>query len=137
MTFTYRRTIFLGDTDAAGVVYFAGAMQMCHEAYEESLAVKNIKLQRLITENRIGLPIVNASINFFRPMFCGDRIHIDLIATQTSEQEFAVAYEVFFPLTPEKTLVRANTKHICINSETRQRLTLPQEIISWLNSYLK
>lgn len=137
MTFSYRRTVYLGDTDAAGVVYFATAMQMCHEAYEESLAANKINLQQLIREDRIAIPIVNASINFFRPMFCGDRLQIDLVKTQIGEHEFAIAYEIILPSNPEKTLVRANTKHICIEPKTRCRVMLPENIVFWLNSYLK
>ena len=38
MPFTYERTIHFADTDAAGVVFFANYLRLCHEAYEEALA---------------------------------------------------------------------------------------------------
>jgi 1,4-dihydroxy-2-naphthoyl-CoA hydrolase len=137
MTFSYRRTVYLGDTDAAGVVYFASAMHICHEAYEESLAAREINLQQLIKEDKIAIPIISASINFFRPMFCGDRLQIDLVTTQISEHEFTVGYQIILPLNPEKTLVQATTKHICIDARTRSRILLPKTIMFWLNSYSK
>ncbi|MDJ0549913.1 MAG: 1,4-dihydroxy-2-naphthoyl-CoA hydrolase, partial [Microcystis aeruginosa] len=33
---SYERLIYLADTDAAGVVYFAHLLSICHEAYEFS-----------------------------------------------------------------------------------------------------
>ena len=48
--FDYRRRIYLGDTDAAGVVYFAKGLEICHEAYEESLAKAGINLNQMIRE---------------------------------------------------------------------------------------
>jgi len=36
MPFTYSRTVHFADTDAAGVVFFANFLAICHEAYEES-----------------------------------------------------------------------------------------------------
>ena len=41
MPFTYERTIRLGDTDAAGIMFFANYLVLCHEAYEASLAAAN------------------------------------------------------------------------------------------------
>jgi hypothetical protein len=38
MPFSYVRTVRLADTDAAGVVYFARTLSICHEAYEAALA---------------------------------------------------------------------------------------------------
>ena len=46
MTFTYSRQIYLSDTDAAGVVYFAKGLEICHQAYEESLAEAGISLNQ-------------------------------------------------------------------------------------------
>ncbi|MFS8118916.1 MAG: acyl-CoA thioesterase, partial [Microcoleus sp.] len=45
MSFSYTRTVRFQDTDAAGVVYFANVLAMCHEAYEASLAASGINLK--------------------------------------------------------------------------------------------
>ena len=34
MAFAYYYTVRFQDTDAAGVVYFANVLRICHEAYE-------------------------------------------------------------------------------------------------------
>jgi 1,4-dihydroxy-2-naphthoyl-CoA hydrolase len=135
MAFSHPRTVYLADTDAAGVVYFACAMNMCHEAYEESLAAANISLQQLITDLEIAIPIVQAEINFFRPMFCGDKLLINLVTQQLSDNEFTVDYDIVLASSSEKKLARGNTKHVCINPATRTRVKLPQTIIDWLKQY--
>ena len=95
MTFDYLRRIYLSDTDAAGVVYFARGLEICHEAYEESLAEAGISIKELIREEKIALPIVHAEIDFLRPIFCGDRIQVSLNASLINDSEFAIAYKIF------------------------------------------
>ena len=79
MTFTYTRTVRFKDTDAAGVVYFANVLAMCHEACEESLASSGINLKVFFSNSSVTIPIVHASVDFLRPMFCGDQLLINLI----------------------------------------------------------
>jgi 1,4-dihydroxy-2-naphthoyl-CoA hydrolase len=137
MAFSHPRTVYLADTDAAGVVYFACVMNMCHEAYEESLAAANISLQQLITDLELAIPIVHAEINFFRPMFCGDKLLINLVAQQLSDNEFTVNYEIILASSSDKKLAQGNTQHVCINPITRTRVKLPQAIIDWLKQYTR
>lgn len=132
MTFFYSRTVYLGDTDAAGVVYFASGMQMCHEAYEESLAEAGISLGEMLTARKFALPIVHGEINFFNPIFCSDKLQIHLIAEQIKDSEFAITYKIFSASNLEKILVTATTKHVGINPTTRNRVGLPKAILDWI-----
>ncbi|GAB4226822.1 MAG: thioesterase family protein [Stanieria sp.] len=129
MVFTYSRRIYLADTDAAGVVYFASLMSICHQAYEESLATVGINLQEFLVDSSIAIPIVHSEISFFRPIFCGDKIIINLTAKQLNEQGYAIAYEIF---ASETKLAQGSTRHVCINPKTRRKISLPENIIQWL-----
>ncbi len=131
--FIYLRTVYLADTDAAGVVYFAKAMQMCHEAYEESLAAKKIYLQQYLDAGEVAIPIVHAEINFFRPLFCGDKLQIHLAVNKIQASEFAIAYQIYAAGEPLKSLVTAQTRHVCINPRSRTRIPLPEVIRHWIN----
>ncbi|HHP7231900.1 MAG TPA: acyl-CoA thioesterase [Xenococcaceae cyanobacterium] len=129
MAFSYQRTVYLADTDAAGVVYFARVMEMCHEAYETWLATIGFDLAKLLSEKKLALPIVHADIDFFRPLFCGDKLQITLQFTAVNQTEFAIAYEIFQLNSSEpKTVVKATTNHVCINPLTRTRVLLPLAI---------
>ena len=135
MDFSYNRTVYLADTDAAGVVYFASAMNMCHEAYEESLAKAGINWQYLLTESMIAMPIVHAEVSFFRPMFCGDRLLIKLVPKQISESKFAIDYQIFPITSIEQLVAQGSTKHVCIDSRTRSKVNFPEPIIQWLQAF--
>ena len=134
MASIYHRTVYLHDTDAAGVVYFASAMQMCHEAYEESLLVAGIKLSETIATGKIALPITHAEIDFFRPVFFGDRLTIKLTADRLKDSEFAIAYSIYSASDPQQLVIQANTKHVSIIPQTRTRSSLPQTIVQWIEA---
>ncbi len=128
----YYRTIHFSDTDAAGVVYFAALLSICHEAYENALQVKGIDLNTFFTSSDIAIPIVHADIDFYQPLFCGDRIQIHLQTIQLNETEFEIKYQVFFENNLDKLIAKATTKHVSINSKLRQRTPLSLSIIKWL-----
>lgn len=132
MKFDYLRRIYLSDTDAAGVVYFAKGLEICHQAYEESLTQRGISLSQMIQDGKTALPIVHAEIDFLRPLFCGDRIQISLVASLIDEREFAIAYQIYPVDHLEQILVKAQTRHVCINPQIRQKINLPAIMLEWL-----
>jgi 1,4-dihydroxy-2-naphthoyl-CoA hydrolase len=132
--FIYDRIIHFCDTDAAGVVYFANGLSICHEAYEASLAASGIELKSFFRGGAIAVPITHASIDFFKPMFCGDRIAVSLGKTLLSPDSFQIEYQLFFDLESDekKAIARALTKHVCIDSITRKRCNLSQDLKKWI-----
>ncbi|MEM9538150.1 MAG: thioesterase family protein [Cyanobacteria bacterium P01_E01_bin.42] len=135
--YNIQQTIYLSDTDAAGVVYFANIFRLCHQAYEESLARSGLELKALVSPSNLVMPIVHSSADFLRPLFCGDRIEIELTPQQLSETEFEIAYQICPLNTPQKTLARAITRHVCIHAGSRRRSPLPQEILQWIRDKRK
>ncbi len=69
MGFIYQRVVRFQDTDAAGVVYFANILAICHEAYEASLADSGINLRLFFGGGNIAVPITHSSADFFVPYF--------------------------------------------------------------------
>lgn len=131
MSFVYPKTIHLADTDAAGVVYFAKLLEICHEGYEESLAEFGINLQELVQKFTVAIPIVHAEADFFRPIFWRDRVILNLTPILLSETEFEVSYSLRKE-DSDKALATGMTRHVCINSQTRKRVALPTPIQDWL-----
>lgn len=144
MSFVYSRTVFFQDTDAAGVVYFTNILSMCHEAYEASLAATGIDLRLFFGKAKTAFPIAHTSIDFFRPMFCGDRLAIHINPKQTKASEFEITYQILAAATnptdtsstdPSATpacMAKALSRHVCIDSASRTRTQLPEGIIHWL-----
>ncbi|MBW4679819.1 MAG: acyl-CoA thioesterase [Microcoleus vaginatus WJT46-NPBG5] len=132
MAFFYTRTVRFQDTDAAGVVYFANVLAMCHEAYEASLVASGINLKSFFSNQFVAIPIVHAGVDFFRPLFCGDRLTIQLIPNQLTDNEFEIAYQVFVGEVTDKCTAQAITRHVCIESARRSRHPLAEEMVHWL-----
>ncbi|NEQ43984.1 MAG: acyl-CoA thioesterase [Leptolyngbya sp. SIOISBB] len=130
MPFQYPRVIRFGDTDAAGVVYFAQILSICHEAYEASLKEAGIALKTFFSRGAIAVPITHTSADFRRPLMCGDAVTVDLTPTQTAVDSFEIQYEVLNAA--GKRAAIATTHHVCIDTVTRQRHPLTPELIDWL-----
>lgn len=131
MTFTYRRTIRFQDTDAAGVVYFANILAICHEAYEESLVAAGINLKSFFSNSNLAIPIVHASVDFFRPLFCGDLVEIQLIPNQISAEKFEINYQIIGG--QQIAIAKIITRHVCINPIIRNKEEIPADMIKWLH----
>jgi 1,4-dihydroxy-2-naphthoyl-CoA hydrolase len=129
----YQRTVRFQDTDAAGVMYFANGLSICHEAYEASLAAADIDLKTFFSASGdIAVPIAHAEIDFFRPVRVGDRLEIHLTPKQLQPSEFEITYQIFLANSSQPPLIRALTRHVCIHPTTRQRHPLPTALVDWL-----
>lgn len=131
MSFLYKRTVHFQDTDAAGVVYFVNVLNICHEAYEESLAASDINLKAFFGNSSVAFPIVHANVDFLRPMFCGDRLTVSLMPQKIGAEKFEIAYEIKLA---EVLAAKAITRHVCIEVNSRTKQELPDEINRWLET---
>lgn len=132
MAFSYARTIHFPDTDAAGVVFFARYLSICHEAYEEALAAAGVPLATFFADHGVVIPIAKSEASYLRPLLCGDKIRVDLTATRLSENSFALDYVLWKACPADKRAAVARTEHVCISSTTRERQPLPPAISAWL-----
>ncbi|NDJ16175.1 acyl-CoA thioesterase [Myxacorys almedinensis] len=143
MPFTYDRTIRFHETDAAGVVYFTNVLVICHEAYEASLIASGVNAGTFFRSGDAAMPIVHASVEFFKPMYCGDRVSIQLLSKQVNDSTFEICYEILgnasdrAPQTLEsdntaRLVGKALTRHVCIAPQTQTRTMLSSQLINWL-----
>jgi 1,4-dihydroxy-2-naphthoyl-CoA hydrolase len=130
MLFSYSRMIHFADTDAAGVVYFANVLAICHEAYEVMLQEMGFNLKEFFSGDMIAIPIIHADVDFYKPMFCGDLINIKLETNLINETEFMISYQIF-DQEFKVLLGRGKTDHVCINNVTRKRSKLPEIMIKY------
>jgi 1,4-dihydroxy-2-naphthoyl-CoA hydrolase len=133
MSFSYEYTVQFRDTDAAGVVYFASMLSICHVAYEASLIQVGIDLKLFVTNPEFAVPITHVSADFLRPLFCGDRITIELTPKSIDNYKFEIEYQI--RSSSESICATAITKHVVIDPRTRKRENLPEILIDWLNSF--
>ncbi|MFP4296264.1 MAG: acyl-CoA thioesterase [Spirulinaceae cyanobacterium] len=128
MAFIYPYVIHLADTDAAGVIYFAQGLAICHEAYESYLASCAIALPHLVRSHGLALPIVHSEADFFQPLVWGDRVSVHLTATPPKTHSFELNYTITPEHRPDAIAITAQTRHVCINPQTRRKVSLPDEL---------
>lgn len=132
MPFTYSRTTHFSDTDAAGVVFFANYLAICHEAYEESLAAAGMDLKRFFSDNAVVVPIAKSEAEYLRPISFGDKLTVGVEPKALSDNSFEIRYILSRLGPPEKCAARVRTEHICIDSGTRARKSLPKALAEWV-----
>lgn len=148
--FRYPRTIRFHETDAAGVVYFANVLVLCHEAFEASLMASNIDVKQFFGKGPLATPVIHAEVDFRRPLFCGDEIVIVVRPKATTVDVFEVDYQLYaaaaMPAVSQdvtkgsaaalvKPLASAMTRHVSIATDTRQRQPLSDELNQWLEQW--
>jgi 1,4-dihydroxy-2-naphthoyl-CoA hydrolase len=141
---SYNRTIHFADTDAAGVVYFATLLSICHEAYEDALMKSGMDLARFFSGKILSgqvtnptsviIPITHAEIDFRRPLYCGEDIMIELFwqaeaqdETTQDISEFVIVYTIIHNRSA-KVAARAMTRHVCVDRLTHKRVAIPLEL---------
>lgn len=134
MSFCYSRTVRFADTDAAGVVFFANYLALCHEAYEESLAAAGIDLATFFRDTGIVVPISKSEAEYLRPLRPGDKLRIELAAETLSENSYAIRYKIHRLGRPEKLAARVRTEHVVTSTAKRERAPLPAELTAWLST---
>ena len=134
MPFNYNRTVHFADTDAAGVVFFANYLAICHEAYEEALSASGIELKAFFADNGIVIPVARSDAEYLRPISCGDKLRVSVRPRSLSEHSYEIRFEITRLGPPDKSAARIRTEHVCIDSASRARRALPGPLSAWIRA---
>ncbi len=147
MAFFYSRRVHFQDTDAAGVVFFANAFSIAHEAYEASLVASGIDLRIFFRNSDLAIPVVESRANFFRPLVCGDEVQVILVPTLETPSEFSISYDVLILSDgaedrenesngdSTKAAIQVFTRHVAIHPVQRRRIPLIEEMLDWIHHW--
>lgn len=134
MPFSYSRIVRLADTDAAGVVFFARTLMLCHEAYEASLAAAGLDLKQFLGGADLIVPISRSQADYLRPLYCGDPLRISVKPSALSENSFALDFEIVRLGPPEKLAARVRTEHVATSLSKRERVPLSPALAAWVSA---
>lgn len=139
MPFSHLRTIRFADTDAAGIVFFARYLAICHEAYEEALAEAGLPLATFFSEQGVIVPVAKSEVSYLRPLACGEKVRVELTPRRLSETSFALEFTLWkLPApgsaAPEKRAAVARTEHVCVSAAARERQPLPAALGAWVDA---
>ena len=134
MPFVHTCTVHFADTDAAGVVFFANYLRICHEAYEAALAAAGVELKSFFSEAGVLVPIAKSEASYLRPLFPGDKLSVSCAPAALSDHSYEIRFEITRLGTPDKIAGRVRTEHVCIGSKSRERQALPAELAAWVKA---
>lgn len=134
MSFAYQRTIHFPDTDAAGVVFFANYLRICHEAYEEALHAAGIELKAFFSDTGVIVPVSKSEAEYLRPLACGDKLKVTVTPALLTENSFEIRYEVTRLGGGDKLAARVRTEHVCTSRQKSGRVPLPPALAAWVRA---
>ena len=124
--FETTKIITLRDADAAGVLFFARYLALAHDAYEELLAEKGIRLRAMIEQGDMILPIVHAESDYRLPLWLGDKAVIRIEVAEMGKRRMTLTYTF---LTPDgEVAATCRTVHVAVDPATRRIIPLPEEL---------
>lgn len=125
LLFNYPLTTRMHDIDAAGVMFFARFFYHIHDAYEEFLNHHGQSIKHILS-SEIILPISHTEADFKAPVFLNETIHIEISLQKIAADNFILNYQ--FIDSSGKIRAAVQTHHVCLNSNSKQRQTLPEAI---------
>jgi len=127
--FQYRRLIFLGDTDATGVLYFPEQFKIVGEAFEAFLLQQKIILKDRIAKEDYLLPVVHAEGDYHLPLSVGDEVVIELSLSAIGTSSFTLLARIL------KDGVEAGGVkliHVALDPKLNKSMPVPEKILTVL-----
>lgn len=127
--FNYKRKIYFGECDQAGIMFYANIFDIMHEAYENIFTNYNGKI---FDNELLAYPIVHTEASYIKPLKRGNEITIEILVTINNESSFSVNYTIKLN---DNIHIKSITKHLCISKETMHRVELEKELKNYLLSF--
>ncbi|MDA1008136.1 MAG: thioesterase family protein [Planctomycetota bacterium] len=130
-THVHQTTVRFGRTDAAGVIYFAHALDLAHEAYESLLEEAGFPLEVFLRPQSVRLPIIRSEADFRLPMRTGDRLRIEITVSHIGAKSFTTSSRI---LLAKEGVVAAQVTlyHCCVYPDGHAATDIPE----WLRDAL-
>lgn len=125
--FSYKTTIQLHDTDAAGLLFFGNQFEIVHEAYEVLFEKIGFSFSKLLRKCDFFLPIVHAEADYKAPLFVGDKITITVRVVNIGRTSFTLSYQLLTQKS-KKLVGTAQTVHVAVDKKTERKIPLPARL---------
>jgi 1,4-dihydroxy-2-naphthoyl-CoA hydrolase len=128
--YKYQSRIGLGDTDAAGIMFFANIFDKIHEAYESFLSEVDLSISKILG-SQWALPIVRTESEYFQPLLLDEKIEIQISLEKMGETSFLLKYEVMNE--NGDLCCQAYTLHVAVKRSSGKKIDLPDVLVLELN----
>jgi YbgC/YbaW family acyl-CoA thioester hydrolase len=127
MPFTTRIPVRFADADLVGFVYYPRLLHYCHVGMEDFIAARcGVTYARLLEEERLGLPTVNAQAEFFVPLVYGDEALIEVSVSRVGRSSATFEY-IIRRAADGVVCMRATLVQVAMNIDERRAVPLPEK----------
>ncbi len=132
MPYRHPYSIALYDTDAAGVIFSANIIRICHHAWEAMMAAAGWPIDRFFRERTVNLPVVHIEADLKKPLTVGLRVVIEARITAIGTSSFRTDYQVFAEA--GDLCATAAIIQVCVNPRNFETMDLPEDFRRALES---
>ena len=121
--FTTIIQVRFGHVDPAGIAYYPRIYDYLHDVYEE-LWERHVgaRYYRILSEEKIGFPLVHSEVDFTHPLRFGDRPEVKVTCFQLGRSSLGLRY--VFTL-GDTVCVDARMTTVCVDLATMKSLEMP------------
>lgn len=134
--FACERSIRFQDVDAAGIIFYPRALELCHDAYVEFLAAVGLPLHESL-RGAVIAPIRHAEADYLKPLRFGDHVEVAITAYHLGPaeppSEVTFGFRVVRLPSREPAIV-AQSVHTFVNRERFERTSVPAELVAALRA---
>lgn len=127
--FTRERPIRFQDVDAAGIIFYARALELCHDVYVEFLSEHGFPLHATLAREPWISPIRHAEADYFRPLRFGERVHVAVVAAHVGPAQPPTEVSLGFRISrvgESEAAVIAQTVHTFVERASFRRTAIPE-----------
>lgn len=112
----FATTITLGDTDAAGVLFYPRLFELAQRSFEAFVARGGLPLDRWLDEGLLA-PVVHVEADYRAPLRLGDAVTVETTVESIGDSSFRMAHVI--RRADGSLAAEALVVHACIESEGR------------------
>ena len=114
MQHAHRHIVSLADTDAAGVVFTARAIEIAHRGFEAWLSSHGVPIADMLAGRLPAMPIVRVEADLHAPMRVGDAVEVRSTMVACGERSVTMLHELMLG---SRCAARITLVHACVSGD--------------------
>jgi 1,4-dihydroxy-2-naphthoyl-CoA hydrolase len=116
------------DVDAAGIIFYPRALEVCHDAYVAFLDQVGLPLHKVLRGPWLA-PVRHAEADYLKPLRFGDRMTVALVAAHLEPMPNPTEVTLGFCVSRgDEAAILVQTIHTFVERNTFQRTAVPDEL---------
>lgn len=129
------RQIRFEEVDPAGILFFAKAFHLAHEALEVLLTSSPQGWDYWFNNPEWAVPIRSAQSEYYSPVHAGKTYLTRLSVEQPNDSSLNFQFELFNTDSDNKrSLLQVRTTHVFVDKKTFQRRSIPEPILQFFKN---